>query len=386
MGNAQQIIIGADVVPTASNVDCFIEGDSKSIIGTGLIDFLGNSSYLICNLETPLCDHKSPIEKVGPNFASPTSAANGLKSIKINLVSLANNHINDQGENGIIETCKALSDAGIPYLGVGVSSNEAGKPHFFEFCGKRVGVYACAENEFSAAKNDFSYGANTFDPFISFDHISKMREECDFVIVLYHGGKEYYRYPSPYIQKVCRKIVDKGADLVICQHSHCIGCKEVYEGATIVYGQGNFIFNKKSDEFWDTSLLIRLNSSLEVDYVPILRTEKGTRLADNSEAAVIMEQFDDRSRRICIPGVIDEEYSKFAKQYLNKYIVVLNGKKSIVFALVNKLFNNAIGKMIIRFFYPKRQKLLIKNYIECESHRELLLKGINDAISDSDEC
>ena len=33
-----------------------------------------------------------------------------------------------------------------------------------------------------------------------------------------------------------------GADVVLCQHSHCIGCYEQYEGAHILYGQGNFHF------------------------------------------------------------------------------------------------------------------------------------------------
>ena len=43
----------------------------------------------------------------------------------------------------------------------------------------------------------------------------ELKKQCDYVIVLYHGGKEHYRYPSPYLQKVCRKIVDKGADIVV---------------------------------------------------------------------------------------------------------------------------------------------------------------------------
>lgn len=63
--------------------------------------------------------------------------------------------------------------------------------------------------------------------------------------MLYHGGKEYYRYSSPNLQKTCRKMTEKGADLVLCQHSHCIGSYEEYNDSTILYGQGNFIFNMK---------------------------------------------------------------------------------------------------------------------------------------------
>src|SRR5699024_1436352 len=107
-------------------------------------------------------------------------------------------------------------------------------------------------------------GANPFDPLESFDHIQELKSKCDYVIVLYHGGKERYRYPSPYLQKVCRKFAQKGADLIVCQHSHCIGAYEEFEGSTIIYGQGNFIFNTLNNEFWNTSLLIKVEITNEI--------------------------------------------------------------------------------------------------------------------------
>ena len=75
------------------------------------------------------------------------------------------------------------------------------------------------------------------------DPAEQKDNKCDYTIVLYHGGKEYYRYPSPNLQRVCRYMIEKGTDLVICQHSHCIGCEENYLSGKIVYGQGNFIFD-----------------------------------------------------------------------------------------------------------------------------------------------
>ena len=118
-------------------------------------------------------------------------------------------------------------------------------------------IAVCDDEKRLAEEN--KAGANPFDLLDSPDHIAKLKTECDFVIVLYHGGKEHYRYPSPYLQKVCRKIVDKGADLVVCQHSHCVGCQEEYKDSTIVYGQGNFVFSKNyDDEFWQTSVLVEV--------------------------------------------------------------------------------------------------------------------------------
>lgn len=95
----------------------------------------------------------------------------------------------------------------------------------------------CTENEFSSATMH-SAGANPFDVLESFDDVQALKEHCDYVVVLYHGGKEFYRYPSPMLQRYCRKFIEKGASLVLCQHSHCIG-------RTWVIKAFNLICNRK---------------------------------------------------------------------------------------------------------------------------------------------
>jgi len=84
---------------------------------------------------------------------------------------------------------------------------EAAKPLLVEQDGKKIGIYACAETEFSIAEDNRA-GANPFDPLESLDHIADLKSKCDFVIVLYHGGKELYRFhhlPQEGVQKNCRK-------------------------------------------------------------------------------------------------------------------------------------------------------------------------------------
>ena len=68
-------------------------------------------------------------------------------------------------------------------------------------------------------------------------------------------------------------MVQKGADLVVCQHSHCIGCYESYKGSTIIYGQGNFIFDHLENEYWKTSMLIKLTlgEQCSIDFIPLVR-------------------------------------------------------------------------------------------------------------------
>ena len=371
------IIIGADIVPTESNHALFAAGKVEQLIGTELSEILKSADYRIFNLEVPLVDQARPIAKHGPNLIAPTESVNGLRAMGIDLLTLANNHIMDQGVEGIKSTAKALDHEGISHVGTADNLSEAAEPFFFTVKGKQYGVYACAEHEFSIAGEN-TPGANPFDPLESPDHVAQMKAQCDYAIVLYHGGKEYYRYPSPNLQKTCRKLVEKGADLVICQHSHCIGCEEKYQGGTIVYGQGNFLFDAGDDEYWNSSLLVQIEDDGQISYVPLKKQENCVRMAKETDALSILQAFNRRSEDIQRPGFIQEKYAEFAQAYISGYIIYFLGLESNFFyRAFNKLSRQRLRKAIVKHAI-KKQGLGMRNYIECEAHRELLLKGINN--------
>lgn len=376
-----RIIIGADLVPTESNYELFKCGDAEALVGGKLLEKLNKADYTIFNLEVPLTDEQHPIVKCGPNLIAPTATINGLKAINPHFFGLSNNHILDQGVEGLESTVKVLEDAGIEYSGVGQNLAEAEKPFVKEIGGKKIGIYCCAEHEFSIA-TECEPGANPFDPLVSLDHVEALKKVVDYVIVLYHGGKEHYRYPSPYLKKVCRRLVDKGADLVVCQHSHCVGCEEKYEGGTIVYGQGNFLFDNSDSDFWQTGLLIGLNDDFEVLYYPIVKAENVVRLAGEKESKVILDEFHKRSEAIKSPDFVDAEYSKFASTSLNTYLGALSGKKSLVLRAFNKLLGGQVLRLMFKRKYPESNVLRIINCVNCEAHRELMLKALEKNYKD----
>lgn len=372
-----EILIGGDVVPTTSNLDLFSSGDVGEILGTQLYKKWLNADMRIFNLEAPLTDNESPIEKKGPNLKAPTSTIKGINNLKPSLVALANNHILDHGTKGLHSTETILEEHDIPFVGIGSDLINSSKPYILEKDGVSIGVYACAENEFTIA-TDSSPGANPFDPLESLDHILELKTKCDYVIVLYHGGKEHYRYPSPYLQKVCRKIVQKGADVVVCQHSHCVGSAETYAGSTIVYGQGNFIFNKLDNEFWNNGILIKLSISdgIKIDYIPIIKSKNGVQLATKRKAEKILREFTNRSKEIQKNGFIEKQYIEFAKSKIDFYLRNFSGVGKWLSRIDRKILN---GRLLKRKF-KKEQLLALQNYIECEAHRELILKGLKSKI------
>lgn len=372
------ILIGADLVPTDSNIELFASGDAEGLLGEDLKRLLADADYRIFNLEVPLTDTETPIEKCGPNLIAPTATINGYKAIGADLLTLANNHILDQGQQGLTSTCKLLEENGIAYFGVGATPEDAAKPYLIPCGNKTLGVYACAEHEFSIV-SEKEPGANPFDLLESFDHIASLKQQCDYVVVLYHGGKEHFRYPSPNLQKVCRKMVQKGADLVLCQHTHCVGCEEKYLGGTIVYGQGNFLFDYSQSEYWQTSLLIRLDHDFNVSYIPIRKNGKSILLAKGEDADEILRGFAERSEEIKSEGVIEEKYLAFAESMLHTYLFNFSGiKRGFVLKAINKLTNFRLIKWIIRKRYTKQKKQAVQNFVECEAHRELLLYALKN--------
>ena len=374
-----KITIGGDLVPTISNIKEFEEGNIEKLVDEKLLKIIKKADFRIFNLETPLTDKKDPISKSGPHLIASTASIAGVKKLGVNLVGISNNHILDQGANGLKSTMQVLNESEISFFGAGENLSSAIKPYIIKDGNTNIGVYVCCENEFSVA-TEKTAGANPFDPLESFDHITSLKKDCDKIIVLYHGGREHYRYPSPNLQKVCRKFVEKGANIVICQHSHCVGCKEKYLEGTIVYGQGNFLFDMRDNEYWNTGLLLEIDTEkeFEINYYPLAKKTNSVVLAEGKD---ILEGFNNRSDDILKEDFVQEEYKKYATEQVKNYYRIFMGKlaSNFVFRAINKLF----GKRLASIFYSNKNKLSIANNIRCEAHRELLINGLMNNSKDN---
>lgn len=375
-----KIIIGADFVPTERNIGSFENGNISELLGEELIGILSESDCSIFNLEMPLCDTASPISKRGPNLRASKKSVNAYRAANVDIVCLANNHIMDQGTQGLLSTMSVLSDAGISYVGAGENLSKASMPLIKKIGSNTLGIYACAEHEFSIA-SESQAGANPFDPLESLDHIADLKKLCDYLIVLYHGGKEFYRFPSPELQRRCRKMIEKGADIIICQHSHCVGSAEEYKGGTIVYGQGNFLFDHGNDEYWNTGLLILIEvdgNNRKVDYLPIRKCEMNVRLASGQYRDEILDSFFERTAYTNDSEYIKMRYSEFAKERLNGYLSVCKGR--VGSSLFGKMLSILLHRQFWIHFYSSKNLLELQNNIECEAHREVFLQGLKDRI------
>src|SRR5690554_5226992 len=93
--------------------------DKKSI-DKEIVELFSNSSINIVNLEAPITFYTTKILKIGPNIkADKESTLNVLKELDVDIVTLANNHVLDYGEQGVIDTLEFCNENKIQTVGAG---------------------------------------------------------------------------------------------------------------------------------------------------------------------------------------------------------------------------------------------------------------------------
>lgn len=357
-----KVTIAGDLAPLSVNQNLFEKGDANLILNDLVID----SDLFVANLECPITNSENPIKKSGPNIKASLGAVNGVKSVGIELVNLSNNHILDFGEKGFQDTITELTNSQIEYFGAGKNIKKANAVHVNEISGLRIGFYGVSEFEWSIATDDSS-GANPIDR-INFLE-AKKKLELDHLIVFIHGGKEHYNLPTPKLQKLARFYADYGASAVICQHTHIVGCYEIYNKIPIFYGQGNFIFNNPNNtsQDWNSGYLINLDlGKKEVAFSLTFFSQKpegGVEKMKFEEA--LIKSFNERSRRILNPEYVKQEWDAVCEREGWKYERQLTG--------LNKRLYNVIRKFKFpNMLFQKTKTASQLAMLRCETHREVL--------------
>ena len=271
-----------------------------------------------------------------------------MKALGVTCCGLSNNHIFDYGIKGAQDTIAALNDSSIGFTGFGENYEDSRKNYIFEKNGEKLCIIAVCEHEYSYALPD-RMGSRPYDEYDTIEDIRNAKASADRVIVLYHGGKEMCRYPSPRLMRLCRAMARSGADVVLCQHSHCIGVYEKYEGCHILYGQGNFHFGKESNELWDTSLVVEYDTkSHEISFTPLEAMDIGIHFAPDKDN--ILSQFYERNESLKNGGWT-QGWHDFCLSKKDRYFK----------AIANTALETS----------SERSNALFAHYLDCEAHTDV---------------
>jgi poly-gamma-glutamate capsule biosynthesis protein CapA/YwtB (metallophosphatase superfamily) len=195
------------------------------------------------NFEGVLLDGGEPVKQCKDKricflFRTPTRYARYLKLAGFDLLSLANNHARDFGEDGRTSSMAALAAEGIH------TSGREGTTASFVANGRRVAMIAFAPNVGSNSLND---------PQIGLPLVSQLAATHDIVIVSFHGGAEGNGAEKlPFAREIfagedrgnvvefAHAMIDAGADIVLGHGPHVVRPLEIYQDRLIAYSLGNF--------------------------------------------------------------------------------------------------------------------------------------------------
>lgn len=359
---------------------------NKDLIDKSVIDLFDEADYRMVNLEAPITvnEPKNKILKTGPHLRmSEDTVMPYLKQLKIDAVTLANNHILDYGATGLHDTFESLKQNKIDYLGAGNNLNEATQPLTLEKDGMRIAILNFCENEWSIAEAD-KPGANPLDIIDNTNQIKAAKATHDKVICIIHGGHEYYHLPSPRMKKQYRFYVDNGADAIVGHHTHCIGGYEIYNDVPIIYSLGNFLFTRPNKpKAWHTGLtvLLKINKkTIDFKLTAHFQDYETFQIAlQNAEFQnKVKSQINSINDTINNEKLVLERWEQLILEKSNNYLNTLSPSQ----LFYNRIIVSGLKKLKLNYlFMHKKQYKAILNQFRCEAHKDLALAATKRFIS-----
>lgn len=248
---------------------------------------LKNCDYLIGNLETPIAGEALKYTYERYRFNTPTAFLDAIKDCGFDMLTLANNHCMDRGEEGLFNTIQTCKEKGFDVIGAYESAEERQKIFIKEIDGIKIaflnytyGTNAFAHgtflensymvnliqpeetkkgsihllNEYAQIREDVEriYSGENDEYLAVKPYLEQLerdimlaREQSDFVIMLLHCGGQYIQEVDPYSIFITEKIRQFGADMVIGNHQHIIQSCDLTDGYLKVFCLGNFMYDHR---------------------------------------------------------------------------------------------------------------------------------------------
>jgi poly-gamma-glutamate synthesis protein (capsule biosynthesis protein) len=206
----------------------------------------------IINLETSLTTSEDYVPK-GINYRMNPANTDFLMAAGIDCCALANNHVLDWGQSGLLETLETLKAKGIKNAGAGENIEQASAPTVLTVPGKgRVIVFAFGSPTSgiprSWAATDDKPGVNLLANLSerSISGISRqvkaVKQPGDIVITSIHWGGNWGYQVTPAQQAFAHALIERAdVDIIQGHSSHHAKGIEVYNGRLILYGCGDFL-------------------------------------------------------------------------------------------------------------------------------------------------
>ena len=206
----------------------------------------------IANLETAVTWSETPWPDKGIHYRMHPQNIGCLTSAQISACALANNHVLDWGYDGLSETLKTLSGAGIAHAGAGNDAEEAMRPAGLNTSGNgRLLLFSFASTSSGVPQDwratSISPGVNLLDDLSEATaarvahRIRTYQQPGDLIIASIHWGSNWgHEIPRDQIT-FAHRLIEEGIAIVHGHSSHHVKAIEVFKKGLILYGCGDFL-------------------------------------------------------------------------------------------------------------------------------------------------
>lgn len=262
------------------------------ILETEVVDIMKASDIMVANNEFTISNRGSKLPNKSYNFRAKPERLAIYDEMGVDIVSIANNHAYDYGEDAFLDTLDYLKEYGISCVGGGRNISEARKPYYFIANGYKIafiGATRAEKNILTPEATDNTSGVfRAYDPSMLLETISDVKKNSDFVILLMHWGREDSHELEEVQIQTGKKYIDAGVDLLIGSHAHVLQGMEFYNDKLIAYNLGDFIFNRETKDTGILSVDIDDDGEMSYKFIPCLQNDFRTiLLTDKDKIRVI---------------------------------------------------------------------------------------------------
>lgn len=319
-GFTGDIMLGRHVKKTIQRHDPII-----AFSGTG-ID-LTSLDYLTGNFEHPIVDDEIKVEDKKRDkiyLSTEEEMLTGIKQAGFTNINLANNHMYDFGEEGIIHTIETLNQFDVPFVGAGKNRSEAYDIHYEEINDQKVATLGFTEVYTRDALTGIETpGVATSNMNMMLNKVHEARKFADLVVVHLHWGTEYKTKFDKRQQQIAEILADAGVDVILGHHPHVLQTVDVIDDTIVFYSLGNFIF----DQGWSMTretvfpvLTLAQDGQVEVELTPLLIKQGVPQRLKKTEGYFKKRIFNRLKQKSSINFIEEDDKLKFTTQFKRETI------------------------------------------------------------------
>ncbi|MBR1439686.1 MAG: CapA family protein [Lachnospiraceae bacterium] len=218
------------------------------------IDEMRAADIFVINNEFPYSDRGAPLPNKNFTFRAKPETVTFLDDIGVDMVTLANNHAYDFGEEALLDTFTILNNDEMPYAGAGENLSEAVKEMVFRNGDQSIAVLSATQiermpNPDTKGATESSAGVfRCLDDTRLVERVAEANELYDIVVVYVHWGTESTTVLDYRQVDSAKRLADAGADLIIGDHPHILQSIDIVGGCPVIYSLGNYWFNSSAQD------------------------------------------------------------------------------------------------------------------------------------------